>query len=195
VPPGQQPGAAQAGKTALVVEIDNRVRIPRLQIPKSLLKDAGAGEQGAQAPAPEQPQQEAAVAEGPRRLPTVMAGTALALGFMSGGLWLLRRPRRRLTVTLLLVAGLLAVGGTALWANAAPPLRQRPPQPVPVQPLPAVRPQLVLPAGILLPGNIDVEVVEKGDAIRLIVNRNMVLRAAGVRPAGVPARAIPPGGE
>lgn len=194
IPPVPRPKAPRIDKMPLVIEIDNRVRIPRLQIPKKLLPGAGAagaapGVRGAEAPA-EEPRQHADA--GPRRLPTLVAGVALSLGFVSAGLWLVRRRGGRRAVTLSVVVGLLILGGAALWADVPVGPLPRPQPPRPPQPAPAPKlPQLLPPTGVVLPANIEVEVVEKGQALKLILNKNMVLPAARVRPRGVPDHTAP----
>src|SRR5947209_6222061 len=69
-----------ARRVGLTVEVDDRVKEARLQIPANLLPPA-APARGADA--------------GPLHLPTVAAGVALTLVFVTGGLWLLRRGTTR----------------------------------------------------------------------------------------------------
>jgi hypothetical protein len=139
----------------LVVVIDDKVKEPRLQIPQSLL--AGGGKKSADA--------------GPR-LPTIMAGLALSVSLVAAGFWLVRRgPGRRLAAVVLAVS-LLACGASAVWANVGPkPIESKD------------RPTLVaMPAGILLPEQIVLEVVPRGDAVRLIVNEKALKSAGTVKP-------------
>jgi hypothetical protein len=85
----------------------------------------------------------------------MIAGVALALGLGLGGVWLVRRPGRGTRGLALLIAagGVLAVSSVA-WANQAAP---KPPVP------PA------LPTAF--DGKVRLEVVEAGDTIRLIVDK------------------------
>ena len=74
--------AAKEATQGLVVEFDASAPTPRLQIPKKLL--------AAQAnPAPDSRDGARGDAR-PSYLPTIMAGLALTLGLVCGGLWLVR---------------------------------------------------------------------------------------------------------
>jgi hypothetical protein len=110
-------------------------------------------------------------------LPTIVAGLALTLAFASGGLWLVRRGRGRTAAGLLLVAA-FALGATALWADIPGPGggRARPPRPRPPEPVPANTTPLALPAGVELTGQVLLEVAPVGDAVRLIVPKDAVLK-------------------
>jgi hypothetical protein len=212
--PGPFPGpipAPAAQKAKLIVEVDNTIRVAKLQIPSKFLLPGG----GAPAPAqPGRPGLQGADA-GPRQLPTAVAGAALALTFTSGGFWLVRRRTGRAAVPFLVALLLLGIGGTVLWANGVfpgprPNPNFPPPNFPPNFPPPGVRippaapalPQLILPAHIKLDGNLMVEVVNGGDAIKLIVNKAMVIRTTGVkkppaagggrRPIQVPRQPTPP---
>jgi hypothetical protein len=143
-----------ARRVSLTVEVDDRVKEARLQIPANLLPPA----------APAAPARGA----GAWHLPTVVAGVALTLSLTTGGLWLLRRGSTRRAAAAGLLLALFALGGTALLADI-PPGRGRPrPQP-PAPPGPAGT--LLLPADVRLPPNLVLEVVEKGDGVKLIVNK------------------------
>jgi hypothetical protein len=146
-----RPSEAPPGphQVKLVLEVDDSVKEPRLQIPRALLRLFPAA----------QPRRGA----GAWHLPTVVAGVALTLAFASGGLWLLRRSPRTAAAALLLA--LFALGGAALWANA--PVFQNAPAQAPDV--------LQLPTGIRLPGKIVLEVVDGGDSVKLIVNKSMVV--------------------
>jgi hypothetical protein len=168
-----------ARRVSLTVEVDDRVKEARLQIPANLLPPAApaAPARGADA--------------GPWHLPTVVAGLALTLSLASGGLWLLRRGTTRRVAAGALLLGLFALGGAALFANApilgntfAQPL---PPFAAPPGPLP----NLLLPADVRLSPNIVLEVVEKGDGVKLIVNKAMLGKpgASAEAPAPTPKKA------
>src|SRR5262249_50127172 len=145
----------------VVVVVDDKATETHLQIPRALLGQlrADAGDAG-------DPNTRRAEALPPLHL--VVAGAALALALTFGGLWLVRARARtaRSNVALLLVAvTALAVGATSLWANAAAP------QPKPKPDSGAV--DVKLPAnGANLTDKAVIEVIEKGDAITLIVNRD-----------------------
>jgi hypothetical protein len=159
-----------AARVSLTVEVDDRVKEARLQIPANLLPAAGAAPaRGADA--------------GPWHLPTVVAGVALTLALASGGLWLLRRGTARRVAAGALLLGLFAMGGAALFADI-PPGRGRPKRPpAPPGPLPT----LLLPADVRLAPEIVVEVVEKGDGVKLIVNKAMLGKPGGSAEAPAPA--------
>jgi hypothetical protein len=160
-----------ARRATLTVEVDDRVKEARLQIPANLLPPAApaAPARGADA--------------GPWHLPTVVAGVALTLAFATGGLWLLRRGTTRRVAAGGLLLALFALGGTALFADIPGPGRGRPRPPAPPGPLPT----LLLPADVRLSPNIVVEVVEKGDGVKLIVNKAMLGKPGGSAEAPAPA--------
>lgn len=169
VPPGVnpfvQPGAGRPLpiKVKLVVKVDEKIKLPVLQVPLNLAMGQQAGP-GGQALPP-------AGADAGRRLgmPTIIAGLALTLAFASGGLWLVRRGSGR-ALAILLVLSLFAGGAAAVWANGAPRPLPRPPAP---QPRPAL-PELKLPAGIELSDKLILEPVAAGDHLTLIVPKSMV---------------------
>ena len=96
-------------------------------------------------------------------LPTIMAGLALTLAFVSGGLWLARRGPARKIAAVVLFLSLLAFGTAALNADVGPR-----PDPKP----------LTLPAGVTLSEKLVLEVVEKGDTVKLIISSRMVVKGA-----------------
>jgi hypothetical protein len=133
----------------VVILTDDKVTETHVEIPKSLLASlrADAGE-------PDGDSRRAGLAP----LQMIVAGLALTVAISLGGLWLVRyrnRPGGRTLVALLVVVTVLGAAGL-VWANVAPP----PPPPKPA-----------LPDGILLSEKVTVDVVEKGDAVRLIVPR------------------------
>ncbi|HZY84544.1 MAG TPA: hypothetical protein VFE78_06920 [Gemmataceae bacterium] len=172
IPPRERKEVLPRGarRATLTVEVDDRVKEPRLQIPANLLPAA-------------------APATAPRKadawhLPTVVAGVALTLSLASGGLWLLRRGTTRRAAAGALLLALFALGGTALFADIpGPGQRARPRPPAPAGPLPT----LLLPADVRLSPNIVVEVVEKGDGVKLIVNKAMLGKPGGSAEAPAPA--------
>jgi hypothetical protein len=129
----------------LEVVVDDKAKTARLVIPAGLLTD---DKRRADAGWP---------------LPTILAGLALTLAFVSGGLWLARRGPARKAAAVVLLLALVAFGTAALTAN------------------PVVRPQpepktITLPAGITVSDKFVLEVVEKGDTVRLIVSSSMVAK-------------------
>jgi hypothetical protein len=145
----------------VVVVVDEKATETHLQIPRALLGQlrADAGDAG-------DPNTRRAEALPPLHL--VVAGAALALALTFGGLWLVRARVRtsRSNVALLLVAvTALAIGATSLWADIAVPK----PKPKPDSGTVDVK----LPAnGANLTDKAVIEVIDKGDAITLIVNRD-----------------------
>ena len=147
--PFVQPGGGRPTpiKVKLVVRVDEKSKLPVLQVPLNLAMGQQAGP-GVQTPPP------AGADAGPRLgIPTIVAGLALTLAFASGGLWLVRRGSGR-ALAILLVLSLFAAGA-AVWANGAPRPFPRPPAP---QPRP-VLPELKLPAGIELSDKLILEPV------------------------------------
>jgi hypothetical protein len=179
VPPRERKEVLPRGarRVSLTVEVDDRVKEMRLQIPANLLPPA----------APAAPARGA----GPLHLPTVVAGVALTLSLASGGLWLLRRGTARRAAAAALLLGLFTLGGAALFANA-PILNNTFARPLPnFQAPPGPLPNLLLPADVRLSPNIVVEVVEKGDGVKLIVNKAMLGKpgASAEAPAPAPKKA------
>jgi hypothetical protein len=183
IPPGRQPPAPPkppppAAVVPVVVITDDNVKEARLEIPRKLLRSlrADLGEE-------QEPDTRRVEAPLPR-LHTLLAGAALSLAVVTGGLWLTRSRNRlagRGLMVLLVAGGLLVLGSGALWANLAPnPFGPRPnpgPAPNPFQNPGVKPPALVLPpGGITLADKVGVFVVEKGDAVTLIVNRDDLVR-------------------
>jgi len=138
-----------------VVEVDEKAKEARLQIPRKLLPNQRA--------ALDNEEQDPRTGSGVSRLHTIVAGIALALALTLGGLWMVRQGGHFKGHGLALVLGALAflsLGGV-VWANAAVP-RDIPPAPE----------KVVLPEGVK--GQVVVEVVEKGDAIKLILPPSML---------------------
>jgi len=127
----------------LEVVIDDKAKTARLQIPQGLLtEDKRRSDAG-------------------WPLPTIMAGLALTLAFVSGGLWLVRRGPARKVAAVVLFLSLLAFGTAAVYADLI------------VRPRPDPKP-LTLPAGLTLSDKMVLEVVEKGDTVKLVVNSSML---------------------
>ncbi len=133
----------------LVIEVSPNVAEAKLVIPRKMLGDL-RGELPADQANP-------ITVAGRSRLHTVIAGAALALGLAFSGLWLVRRGRGSgKTFGIALGAVCLLGVGAAVWADLAPPR----PRPGPVQ-APMRSPRM---------NNVLIEVVEKGDAVKLIVS-------------------------
>jgi hypothetical protein len=128
----------------LIVESDNRVKTARLIIPRSLLSaDRKTSSAGF-------------------HLPTIMAGLALTAAVVSGGLWLVRRGPVRKPAALVLLVSLAVLGSSALYADL-PASGRKPPKPRTVK----------LPGNFILPEKLNLEIVDKGDAVKLIINDSM----------------------
>jgi hypothetical protein len=115
-------GKTTSAAVPLVIDIDDKATDARIEIPVQLFRraDLDNGDKTQQR------------AEMPR-LPTIMTGLCLALALAFSGLWVVRHralPGR--TLTIVLVAGALAVGSAVVWANGAPFSR------TPLPPAPAV---------------------------------------------------------
>jgi hypothetical protein len=156
---------AHPPEVKLVVLVDEKAKMPRLQVPVNLLR--------VPTPPVEAPRRGADA--GRLSVPTLVAGLALTLAFSSGGLWLARRRWGR-PLSLLLVLSLFAAGTAAVWADLGP----RPLGPVPnrrpAPPAKVVLPALKLPAGIELPDKIVLETIPTGDHLTLIVPKKMILK-------------------
>jgi hypothetical protein len=161
VPPPRLPPAnlrAGASEVKLVVVIDAKVKQPRLEVPRNLLVAPRLG--------PARPGRIGAIDS----TPNVTAGLALALAFTSGGLWLSKRGR---SVAIALAAVALFSLGGAVSADLVKPKGPRE--------LPAV----VLPAEVKMSGKLTLQIVDRGDAVRLVVNSSMLpgpKRAPALRP-------------
>ncbi|HEY7425393.1 MAG TPA: hypothetical protein VH682_14275 [Gemmataceae bacterium] len=142
----------------LVVEVDEKAKLPILQVPLNLAQELQPADGAAAAPLVK-----GADAGLRLRAPTVVAGLAMTLAFASGGLWLLRRGAGRY-LAILVVLSLFAAGTAAVWTNLAlaNPL------------LPPALPVLKLPAGIELTDKLILEPVAAGDHLTLIVPKSMV---------------------
>ena len=134
----------------LVLEVRADVAEAKLEIPRKMLGMLKGELQLEEANPP-------AIAGTPR-LHTIIAGSALALGLSFGGLWLVRRGQVS-GRTLGLVAGAtLFLGiGAAVWADRAP-----------ARPRPA--PQINAPPRSPRMNNVVIEVVDKGDAVKLVIS-------------------------
>jgi hypothetical protein len=166
----------------LVIEANDNVDEARLLVPRKLLvrRQAALDGDGDKMDAlveVEGDKPETAAAD-PLRFRTIIAGSALALALACGGLWFVRfrgRSGKAALPMLLATAALLGAGGAAVWGDV-PPIR-RPPQPPPF-----VQPPIAMPAGT----RVRVVIVDQGDAVRLIVNRKVLAKAAEPpAPAGV----------
>jgi hypothetical protein len=145
----------------LVVEIDDKAKQPRLLVPRNLLVNPGGAVPGAR------PGRAGA------SLPTAAAGLALALGLMSGGVWLARRGGRRALAAAAGALVLLGLGGV-LWADI--PAGPRP------RPKPVRAPEVVgLPAGVQLSGKLTLEIVPRGDSLKLVVSKSMLTSPRSVK--------------
>ena len=101
-------------------------------------------------------------------MPTVVAGLALTLAFVSGGFWLVRRGRGpgRTAAAIVLALALTGFGASVVWADIPRPPRPRTPVQLP----------LALPAGVQLSENLVLDVVAKDEPFTLVVNKSMVLK-------------------
>ncbi len=152
VPPPPLPVSTH--KVKLVVLAVEGLKEAHLRIPRNLLPAAAKAEKGAEASL--------------LGLPTVIAGLALTLAFVSGGFWLVRRGRGpgRSAAAVVLALSLFGLGASVVWADIPRPPRR------PVVPLP-----LALPAGVQMSENMVLEIIpEKGDTITLVVNKGAVLK-------------------
>jgi hypothetical protein len=132
------------------VEVDENAKDARLVIPQNLLVPARPRLRGAL-----------------DQVPMIVAGLALTCAFVTGGFWLVRRGKAGTRRVSTLLICWLAIAGTAVWANEAPP------------PAPKKAEPLKLPATVKITGKIILEVVPRGDKVVLIVNKDMLVKAPG----------------
>lgn len=174
--PIPQPVIGKGGQEVkLVVQVDDKAKVARLQVPLNLVFGAPNPPAG---PVPSAPRRGADA--GPLGLPTIIAGLALSLALASGGLWLARRRWGR-PGAMVLVLSLFAAGSAAVWADLGPrPLGPVPRSGPPVKP---ALPALKLPAGIELSENVILETVPHGDHLTLIVPKSAVVTKDRAAPA------------
>lgn len=141
-PPPRLAQLPEAKTVDVKVVIDERVKAPRLVIPKALMGD-----------------KKGAMLES---TPTIVAGLALTLACVSGGVWLVRRGKVRTIAAVVLALSAVAFGASTLLADIAKP--PPPPPTVPVK----------LPADITFTDKVEVEFVEKGDEVKLLVKKAWV---------------------
>lgn len=140
--------------TKLTVLALDGVKEPRLVVPLNLAS-----------PQPQGPPRRGADAG--NMIPTIIAGTALTLAFVMGGLWFVRKGKARFLAAGLVLC-LFTAGASILWADIAFPGRPRPDRPQPPV-------NVALPAGIQLGPNVQVEFVPNGEGLVLIVGKDMVI--------------------
>lgn len=165
--PIPQPVLGKGGQEVkLVVQVDDKAKVARLQVPLNLFFGTPNPPAGLVPPA------RRGADAGPLGLPTIIAGLALSLAVASGGLWLARRRWGR-PAAMVLVLSLFAAGSAAVWADLGP----RPLGPVPrlAPPVKPALPALKLPAGIELSANVILETVPDGDHLTLIVPKSAVV--------------------
>ena len=120
-PPPVVNGKTTSAAVPLVIDIDDKATDARIEIPVQLFRRADLDNGDKTQRRAEMP-----------RLPTIMTGLCLALALAFSGLWVVRHralPGRTLTVVL--VAGAIAVGSAVVWANGAPLLPRTPLPPAP----------------------------------------------------------------
>jgi hypothetical protein len=142
-PPRPDPKPAAEKAAPLTIEIDDKAKEPKLVIPRKLLGAWGAPGK----------QERSELNLSP--LHTAVVGIALTGALVFGGLWLVRSRGRFGGRGLALLVGslvLLGAGAAAVWA----------------EPVPIPQPK---PAPAISFDKTSIEIVEQGDAVKLIVNR------------------------
>lgn len=167
-----------------VIQVDDKATPPHLEIPRKMVVAMSRASLDEDEP-------DTRRAEATPRVHTILAGSTLALALATGGFWLVRsgnRFTRRGTVLFLATAALLTVGAVSLWADIARP-GTRPPLP------PGLPPGPVIPPGVQLGDGVVIDIVPRGDAIRLIISGKDlqdILDASKKKPAAPPAGNPPP---
>lgn len=152
-PPRERPEQVATEPTApLTILTDDNAKEPRLIIPRKLLAswDKPSNERGMLELSP---------------VHTMIAGLSLSGALVLGGLWLVRGRGRlgaRGLAVLIGTAILLGVGVTAVWANRPPP----PPREKPVT-----------VDGVTF-DKVQVEITDKGDSVRLILNKSHLAKVS-----------------
>ncbi len=169
-----RPPTAGTGRPGEAVQIPVQIVVTerglptQVEIPQSLLRDGAGGGTGAPPAGAVPPQRSGAEGR------TVVAGVALALGLMVGGLCLARRQGKTLLGIVGVLAGMGGVAG-AVWANAAPPRFPR----IPVQ----------HPVKGAFQTEGEARIVN-GTAVRLYIPQDrlpeLMRKAPGTNPAGAP---------
>jgi len=95
---------------------------------------------------------------------------ALTLAMVSAGFWFIRRGPGRSVAAAVVVVSLFALGVSAVYADLGPGPGPRPPL------TPRAPAAIKLPADVQLTEDVLVEFTDKGDALRLIVNKANVLK-------------------
>src|SRR6516162_9706388 len=150
-------------KAQYATVFDPKATRTKLVIPKKLVTAAGAAPEKEVKDAPEQ----SAAASGH----TIMTGTALSMGLITGGLWWMRRGKEGLgrgKTALLLVVGLLSfgvLGASTLFADLAFPGKDKGKG----FPGPIGGPGVGFGPFNVQKQEVDIEVTEKGDTIYLVV--------------------------
>ena len=183
-PPGPHPHSPPAPvasvAASLAIEVDPQASENLLLVPRKLLGDA-------QPTAFRGDRQQGAWLEVIPPLGTVVAGIALSLALISGGLWLAhRRSAQRAAVSLLMIVATAGFATSLAWADIASPWGHRTPRPPLPTPSPSVAPPLV-PTVVLLAEPIRVKAVD-GDTIKLIVTPSAAAKLAKRPPENPTAR-------
>lgn len=130
------PLPANKDSVKVKIEVDENAKAPRLIVPSGVFTAPRGRPKLAPPDAPkgELPQEDGdgiAQEETQPRNHILIAGIALSLSMAFGGLWLMRRNGRgsMRAMTLLIAAGATLTAGAIVYANAPPPIKDRP-QPV-----------------------------------------------------------------
>jgi hypothetical protein len=119
-----------------------------------------------------------AVAENaPSRTPAILAGVFLTLSMAFSGLWVVRSRglvNGRTVAMILAGVALLGLGGALLWANAPPP------------------PNLKAAPPVVNGDRVIIEIVEQGEAVKMILPKNRMAGLVGAVPQPVPPGVRPP---
>lgn len=176
IQPAQPVKEPEGVKSRLTIEARDDVNESILVIPRSLA--AGAPKPGNVAPGNAPAEAPKGAAGRPLNARDAVAGLALSLAVVVGGMTLVRRSGGAMRPLVLAVAGAGVLGSAGLLMAdiPGPGPRPRPRPPIPPQPPVEVQPPIPLPAIVSFTGPVYVQISDTATECKLIVNRRLLAR-------------------
>jgi hypothetical protein len=148
------------------IEVDEKAKGPRLVVPNGVFTPPRVRPRFPEAPKGELPVENGdgiGQDDTKPRHHLLIAGIAVSLALTFGGVWLIRKNGKGSMrgLALLIAAGATLTAGAIAWANAAPPLKDRPP----------ARPQPVVNYPTAFDGKAAVEFTYGQEPVRLILDK------------------------